>query len=161
MRRRWPAPEKWRGTGVQRPLCVERFSSAELVADTPYGLQVAGPRRVWLDLLAQSPHVHGNGARVRGEGITPHQLHELVARVDPARARGQPVQEVEFRGRKRYRVSPHQDLARVRIYPQSVEGDHPLIPWSGRFLHAPQDRGDPRGQLPRGEWFHDVVICTQ
>src|ERR687889_120392 len=158
MRRRWPAPEKRRGTGVQRPLCVERFSSAELVADTPYGLQVAGPRRVWLDLLAQPPHVHGNGARVRGEGITPHQLHELVARVDPARTRGQHVQEVELYGCKRYKLSPHEDLARVRIYPQFVEREYPLIPGPGRFLHAPQDRGDACGELTRGERLHDVVV---
>src|SRR5215211_5121826 len=110
MRQRWPAPARRRGTGALQRWCGVLFSSAEFVADAPYGLQVAGPRRVWLDLLTQPPHVHGDGARVRGEGIPPHQLHELVTCVDPARARGQPVQEVELSGRKHYRLSPHEDL---------------------------------------------------
>ena len=68
------------------------------------------------------------------------------------------MQKVELPGRQRHRLSQYQDLARVRVYPQSVEGEHPLISTSGRFFHAPQDRGDPRSQLAGAKRLHDVVV---
>src|ERR671920_2223401 len=120
------------------------------VADAPDGLQVAGVGGVKLYLLAQPAHVHGDGACVSGEGVTPHQHHQLVAGVDPAWTRGKVVQKVELTCRERRWLSPDQDLARVRVYAQPVEREDLLIYISGRIFHAPQDRGDPRGKLAGG-----------
>src|SRR5215204_5825460 len=71
------------------------------------------------------------------------------------------MQEIELTSGERRGLALYQNLSGVRVYAQPVEPEHLLIYISGRFLHAPQDCGDPSGQLSRAERLHDIVVCAK
>src|SRR5207244_7943010 len=84
-RRAWQARRGVRGGSRREP-----------VADAPDGLEVAGPRGLVLDLLAQPPDVDGDGARVEGRRVAPDPPHQMLTREHPPRMAGEEPEEVEL-----------------------------------------------------------------
>src|SRR5581483_460061 len=85
------------------------------VADSPDRLEQLWMRRVALELLAQAANVNRHRARVERGRVTPDALHQLLAREDAVRVRGEEPQQLELLRRQAERLAVAPRLARDRV----------------------------------------------
>src|SRR5207248_4564166 len=76
-----------------------------------------------LDLLAQTPDVHCDGARVCGGAVAPNPVHELLAAEHLAGVAGEEPQQVELASRQRELVPVAVNLATGRLDNEFAEGE--------------------------------------
>src|SRR5581483_11474131 len=92
------------------------------VADSPYGHDAPGHRRVGLELLAQPPHVHGDGRGV-AERPAPHLGEQLLPGEGLARVPHQEDQQVVLPGGQLDQLAVGPDLVRGQVHDQVPVGD--------------------------------------
>src|SRR5687768_9339516 len=161
--RRWKSAPGPRGSKrAQRP-AADRSSSVlrEGIPDAPHRPDVAGLRRIGLDLVPDVADVDVDGALVLLQRVVvvADQLEQLRSRVHAARPRGKVTEQVELgRGQT--------DALAVTRHPPALEVDDEVLAPEGAAglcigqlaIGATQEGLDARHQLLDAERLDQVVI---
>src|SRR5262249_41259772 len=91
----------------------------------------------------------------------PYQAEEVVARVDPARRRGEKFQDIELDWGEVGVVALDRDDVTIEIYLDVSAHQHSAMRLDGFSLASPQQRLNPQLELERAEGFSQVIISSQ
>src|SRR5690606_14218241 len=103
----------------------------EAIANAPDRHDVARVGRVFLDLLPQSPDVHGDGMPVAE--LAPEPLEELLAGEDLAWVLGEELEQIELACSQLHRLAIDADLVRLHVDHEPAEVED----GAGCWLAAP------------------------
>ena len=110
-----------------------------------------------LDLRPETAHVHGQRSGVEGGFVAPHARHQLAAREDLARVRGEEVEKVELLHGQAQALAVPYGLPRSPgrgVRSSNVDAAR-VPPRAAASAGAPPSRAS---QLARRERFRDVVV---
>ena len=116
------------------------------------------PRRGGVDLLAQAPDEHVDGAVAVRLAPAPHLLEQLVARHDAAAVERERVEELELGRRQLGARAVDVRLHLARVDPQLLDLDRVAATLLGRADASPGGGVHARDELAHRERLHEVVV---
>src|SRR5262249_30966587 len=124
------------------------------IADASYGFDM---EPIFSQLFAKPSYVGVQRPGHRFAVIAPHVVHQAFTCQHIAAGTHKRLEKIKLLGGQEDGLIADETLPTFRIKPDSAEAERVVT----IFLHAPEDRLHTENELPRAEWFRDVIVSPQ